>query len=100
MSSMSDNAKFIMSILFFQFIFAFFLAGITDTLFNLLSPVTFAAISVLLTAVIAASNTPIVKGGAMALFFGALAVFFTFSGIPVLIFGLHGKKRRIPEQED
>lgn len=85
---MSDNAKFIMSILLFQFFFALILAGISNTAFNLLSPITFAAISILLTAVIAASNTPVVKGAAMALFFGAVVIFFTFSGIPIYIFGL------------
>lgn len=82
------NAKFIMSILLFQFVFAIILAGISNSTFSLLSPITFAAISILLTAVIAASNTPVVKGAAMAIFFGAIAIYFTFSGIPLIIFGI------------
>lgn len=82
------NAKFIMSILLFQFFFSAILASMTGTLFNLVSPLTFSVISGLLVTVIAASNTPIVKGVAMGVFFGAMAVFFTFSAVPLAIFGL------------
>jgi hypothetical protein len=83
-----SNAKFIFSIMLFQFFFAVILAGISNTTFSLLSPITFSGISILLVAVIAASNTPIVKGAAMGIFFGAIVIFFTFSGIPLPIFGL------------
>jgi len=82
------NSKFIFSILLFQFFFSVILAGISGTTFNLLSPITFSLLSGLLVAVIAASSTPIVKGAAMAIFFTTIAVYFTFSGIPLPIFGL------------
>jgi hypothetical protein len=82
------NAKFIMSIMLFQFFFSVILAGISETTFDLLSPITFSAISILLVAVIAASNTPVIKGAALALLWGGVVVFFVFSEIPILIFGL------------
>jgi hypothetical protein len=83
------NAKMIMGIIMFQFFFAFLVADATGTTFMLLSPLTLSALSILLAAVIAASNTPIIKGGAMLLFFGAVVALFAFSPtIPTFIFGL------------
>lgn len=78
----------ILGIIIFQFFLSFFLAGLSGTATQILSPITWTAISVLLIAVIATSNTPILKGGAMAIFFGTMVVYFVFSNIPVIIFGL------------
>jgi hypothetical protein len=82
------NAKFVMSILAFQFIFSTILADITGTIATFLSPVTLTIISIPLIAVIAVSNTPIGKGVAMATFFGVISFYMIFSNIPIPIFAL------------
>ena len=85
---MADSSRLVLGILVFTFFASVICALITNTQYNLLSPITLTLISVPLIAVITASNTPIVKGGAMALFFGVIATYFVFSGLPIEIFGI------------
>lgn len=82
------NARLAMGIIIFMFFFSIFLASLTGTTYQLLSPITLTLISVPLVAVIAAANTPIVKGTFMAAFFAVLIGFFAFSAMPIYIFGL------------
>lgn len=83
-----SNSRFVFGIMIFVFFLSVFLADLTGTTFNLLSPITLTIVSLPLVAVIIASNTPIVKGAAMAVFFGVVGVYFIFSAIPIAIYGV------------
>jgi hypothetical protein len=85
---MSNTPRFVFGIMVFVFFLSVFLADLTGTTFNLLSPITLTLVSIPLVAVIAASNTPIVKGAAMASFFGIVGVYFYFSTVPIAIYGV------------
>lgn len=81
------NSRLILGALIFTFLLSFLISEITGTTYELISPLTLSAISIPLVAVISASNTPIVKGTALAVLFGVITGFIILSDIPIYIFG-------------
>ena len=87
------DTRFLLGIIIFLVTSGFLVSEIAGLEFAFFTPLAFIAVSVLITAAIAAGNTPIIKGIAVA----ALAVvifggfFLTdgfFSAIPIEIFGI------------
>lgn len=72
----------------FLFIFSFFVAEITGTTLELLSPITLGVTTGLLGVIIGASNTPVIKGAFMVALFSDIALHFVFSPVPLLVNGL------------
>lgn len=72
----------------FLFIFSFLLSEMTGTTMELLSPITLGVTGSVLVGVIAVANTPIAKGGALAILFVTIAGYFVFSPVPPLILGI------------
>jgi hypothetical protein len=68
--------RFVFSALVFLIILGWLLSSIANISFALLNPITIGALSVALIAVVAAGNTPIVKGGAMAIVVGIMILTF------------------------
>lgn len=82
------NSRFVFGSLIFAFFLSVILSEVTGTTYNFISPITLTIISTPLIAVITASNTPIVKGTALAVFFGVITTFIILSDIPLYVFGL------------
>lgn len=80
--------KLLLGTFAFLFIFSFLVAEMSGTTFELLSPLTLGVTGSILVVVIAASNTPIAKGAAMAALFVVVAGYFVFSPVPPLILGV------------
>ena len=75
--------RFIFSALVFTIVLGWILSMIAEKSFILLNPIAIGALSVSLFAVVAAGNTPIVKGAAMAASAGILAATF-FIDFPLI----------------
>lgn len=82
------NSRFVFGSLIFTFFLSFILSEITGTTYSFFSPLALTLISTPLVAVIGASNTPIIKGTALAVFFGVITTYIILSDIPIYVFGL------------
>lgn len=81
------NSRLILGSLIFTFLVSFLVSEISGTTYEIISPLTLSVISIPLIAVISASNTPIIKGSALAILFSVITGFIILSEIPIYIFG-------------
>jgi hypothetical protein len=85
---MVDSSRLVLGVMVFTFFLSVITSLISNTQFNLLSPITLTLVSIPLIAIITASNTPVIKGGAMVSLFIIIGGFFAFSNIPIEIYGI------------
>lgn len=85
---MGNTAKFMLFTMSFIIFFGFVAAEISETTYELISPLTISVLSASILAVISVANTPVVKGVAAAGLWAVLFGLFFIIDIPLIVYGL------------